>query len=221
MKTSLNGLIEIASHEGVVLSPYLDSVGVWTIFIGHTKAAGGRDPLSYPKGVAQTVQEAIETLRDDIKRVENRVNSAVKVQLSQHEFDALVSFDYNTGGIFRAKLTQFLNQEDRVGAAKAFDGWHKPPEIIGRRNKERELFKTGRYSSGGKVALYEADTSGKIDYRNGKQVNLLPLLTGQSTTTSPTPPSVQPTPPSESPTIVRMNACQRFLNSLLRRNTVS
>jgi lysozyme len=211
-KTSLQGLIEIAGHEGIVLSPYLDSVGVWTIFIGHTKGAGGRDPLSYPKGVAQTVREAVETLREDIAAVEARVLSAVKVPVTQHEFDALVSFDFNTGGIYRAQLTKRLNQGDRVGAAKGFDGWHKPPEIIGRRDKERELFKTGRYSNGGKALLMEADASGHIQYSKSKQVELSPLLQSPSTPTVPLP-SGTTTPQ----TSVKENACQRFLR-LLSRN---
>ncbi|MEP2947392.1 MAG: hypothetical protein ABJN11_14115 [Lentilitoribacter sp.] len=44
MKTSERGLAEIASHEGIVMSKYKDSVGVWTIGIGHTKNAGAPDP---------------------------------------------------------------------------------------------------------------------------------------------------------------------------------
>ncbi|WP_428141663.1 glycoside hydrolase family protein, partial [Bradyrhizobium sp.] len=34
----------LISHEGIVLSRYKDSVGVWTIGVGHTKAAGNPDP---------------------------------------------------------------------------------------------------------------------------------------------------------------------------------
>ncbi len=35
---STRGMIEIMSHEGICLEPYLDSVGVWTIGIGQTKS---------------------------------------------------------------------------------------------------------------------------------------------------------------------------------------
>ena len=41
---SLDGLLEIVSHEAIVTSRYRDVVGVWTIGIGHTKHAGGVDP---------------------------------------------------------------------------------------------------------------------------------------------------------------------------------
>jgi lysozyme len=44
MKVSTRGLAEIASHEGIVTSRYKDSVGVWTLGIGHTASAGSPDP---------------------------------------------------------------------------------------------------------------------------------------------------------------------------------
>lgn len=47
-------------------------------------------------------------------------NEAVTVRLEQHEFDALVSFDFNTGGIYRANLTKQLNTGNRVKAAQSF-----------------------------------------------------------------------------------------------------
>ena len=37
---STRGLVEIASHEGIVPMPYFDSVGVLTFGIGHTRSAG-------------------------------------------------------------------------------------------------------------------------------------------------------------------------------------
>lgn len=176
METSLNGLIEIAGHEGIVLSPYLDSVGVWTIFIGHTKAAGDPDPLSFPKGVEQEASKAIRVFKQDIKSVEARVNNALKVPVSQHEFDALVSFDFNTGGIFKAQITKLLNSGEKEKATLAFNNWHKPIEIIPRRNKERDLFKTGIYQNHGIVTIYPADTSGHVSYGNGRHANLRELL---------------------------------------------
>jgi hypothetical protein len=36
MRVSPQGIAELASHEGIVPYPYLDSVGVWTLGIGHT-----------------------------------------------------------------------------------------------------------------------------------------------------------------------------------------
>jgi GH24 family phage-related lysozyme (muramidase) len=54
----------------------------------------------------------------------------VKVPLAPHEFDALVSFHYNTGGIAKAALTRHLNAGNRVAAADAFLNWRRPASII-------------------------------------------------------------------------------------------
>lgn len=176
MRTSNAGLAEIAGSEGIILSPYYDSVGVLTWGIGHTKAAGGVDPATLPMGVEQPLERVLATFRDDMRRVEARVNEAVKVPLRQHEFDALVSFDFNTGGIFRANLVRKLNAGDRPGAIAGFDGWHKPPEIIGRRNNEKRLFAEGRYAHGGLANAAPADARGKVNYRAGRQVDALAIL---------------------------------------------
>ncbi|MCP3656867.1 MAG: lysozyme, partial [Herbaspirillum sp.] len=72
---------------------------------------------------------------------------AIKVPLEQHEFDALVSFDFNTGGIHRAKLTKAINAGDKSGAG--FMGWLKPPEIRKRRTAEMKLFQGGDYDANG------------------------------------------------------------------------
>lgn len=167
MKVSLKGSLEIAEHEGIVPAPYLDSVGVWTIGIGHTKAAGGVNPEMMDKGMPANlnaaVDEAIELFAVDLKSYEERVNEAVKVPLQQHEFDALVSFDFNTGGIFRANLTKHLNAGNRTKAAQAFMGWLRPPEIRKRRTAEMNLFITGDYDGNGdSVPVWKVNENGKL-----------------------------------------------------------
>lgn len=153
MKVSDKGVIEIAEHEGIVPAPYRDSVGVVTWGIGHTAAAGGLDPRemssAMPEGDALTaaIDRAIMMFKDDLEKYEARVNAAIKVPLTQYEFDALVSFDFNTGGIHRAMLTKAINAGDKSGAG--FMGWLRPPEIRKRRTAEMNLFKTGDYDANG------------------------------------------------------------------------
>lgn len=153
MRVSDKGVVEIAEHEGIVPAPYRDSVGVVTFGVGHTAAAGGLDPRemnsAMPEGDALTaaVDRAIMLFKDDLEKYEARVNEAIKVPLTQYEFDALVSFDFNTGGIHRAKLTKAINAGDKSGAG--FMGWLKPPEIRKRRTAEMNLFKTGDYDANG------------------------------------------------------------------------
>jgi len=173
VKTSREGLLEIVSHEGIVPYPYKDSVGVWTFGVGHTKYAGHPDPFKLTRGQAYPLDFCMDLFQEDIQKYEKRVNKAVTVELKQHEFDALVSFDYNTGGIYRAKLTKALNAGDRpVNVAKHFLGWIKPKEIIGRRRKEMRLFLHGTYTSNGLAPVYRADMKGNIIWKSARKVNV-------------------------------------------------
>lgn len=161
------GLLTLARHEALVPGPYRDVKNVWTFGIGHTAAAGRPDPIGMPRGMPvdldAAIGEAFRLFRRDIQTCEAEVRRAVKVQLAPHEFDALVSFHYNTGGIARAMLTQHLNAGDREAAAQAFMGWRKPAAIIPRREAERDLFRHGRYP-GGTIPVWAVDRSGRVDF---------------------------------------------------------
>lgn len=168
MKTSPEGLVTIARKEGLVVAPYRDSVNVLTWGVGHTAAAGDPDPAKLPMGMPLTRQAMSDAIADalhqfsvDLGKYEARVNDAVKVPLEQHEFDALVSFDFNTGGIYKAKLTQSLNRGDKRRAGEQFMGWLKPPEIRGRRTAEQQLFMTGDYGSGN-IPIWGTNGKGKL-----------------------------------------------------------
>jgi len=193
MQTSIEGLIALIGHEGIVLSPYRDSVGVWTIGVGHTRAAGGLDPGTF-KGKL-TLQQVVDLLRDDIKKYEADVMRAVKVPLKQHEFDALVSFHFNTGGIGRANLTKSLNAGDKAKAAAQFMHWVTPKEITERRMAERDLFLTGRYPKA-TGTIYPATPGGRVVWGQGKRVDLRELLAGPASETPATPPYT-PAPKTE------------------------
>src|SRR5690606_34095916 len=102
---------------GVVPGPYLDVKDVWTFGIGHTAAAGPPDPARMERGMPTDldagIREAFRVFRADLATYEAEVLRAVKVPLAPHEFDALVSFHYNTGGISKAALTRHLNAGNR------------------------------------------------------------------------------------------------------------
>lgn len=161
MKTSSAGLAALALHEGIVPYPYLDSVGVWTVGIGHTASAGDPDPARLERGQALPMERVIAIFAADLAKFEARVNAAVKVRLAQHEFDALVSFDFNTGGVARANLTKALNAGDRIAAAQGFMNWLRPPEIRKRREAEKRLFAHGQYDSGD-IPVWRADANGRL-----------------------------------------------------------
>jgi lysozyme len=141
MRTSAAGRKAIAAREGNKLVAYKDTVGVWTIGVGHTSAAGA--PTVTP-GMRITADESDEILVRDLTAVEKDVNSAVSVPLSQNQFDALVSFVFNIGGgAFRkSTLLRKLNAKDYAGAAEQFLVWVKQKELTGRRKAERAQFLT-------------------------------------------------------------------------------
>lgn len=182
MQTSIEGLIALIGHEGIVLSRYFDSVGVATIGVGHTKAAGGLDPGTF-KGKL-TLAQVLDLLRSDIKKYEAGVNAAVKVPLTQFEYDALVSFHFNTGAIAKATLTKSLNAGDKALAAKQFMNWVTPKEITARRMAERDLFLTGRYPKA-TGTIYPATPGGRVVWDEGKRVDLRELLGAPSETPKP------------------------------------
>lgn len=142
MQLSLEGNKALSLREGVRLKAYRDSVGVWTIGRGHTSAAG--PPVVTPSLVI-TATEELEIFARDIKKYEAAVVKAVKVPVTQNQFDALVSLCYNIGpgGLAKSSVIRKLNAGDIKGAAAAFMLWNKPKEIIGRRRTEMEQFLKG------------------------------------------------------------------------------
>lgn len=178
MKASVEGLVEVASHEGIVTSPYLDSVGVWTFGIGHTKNAGGLDPLSLPKGVQQNLPMIMDVFEKDIEKFTKRVLKKFgSKRLKQHQLDGALSFDFNTGGIHRASWADHFINGNVAAARKGFMNWRRPSEIIPRRRKERDLFFEGKYGNG-IVSVYPASAKGRVLWGMGKRINLANVMAG-------------------------------------------
>ena len=88
MNISQKGLQLIMNFESCRLQAYQDSAGNWTIGYGHK---GGVKP-----GQTITQAQAVQYLRSDVGKVENAINLK-RYDLTQNQFDALVSFFYNLG----------------------------------------------------------------------------------------------------------------------------
>lgn len=183
MKTSDRGIFALAKHEGIVPAPYLDSVGVWTYGIGHTKAAGDPDPAKLPRGMPADLDAALRNVFDVFRRDLAKYEGAVlKVldgqQVLQHEFDAAVSFHFNTGAIARASWVKEWLAGRKQAAANLMMQWRKPAAIIPRREAEQELFSDAVYPSG-RVAVWKVNTSGRVIWepiRSLSQAEVLALL---------------------------------------------
>lgn len=202
MRMSEAGLIALIGHEGIVLSTYLDSVGVPTIGVGHTKAAGGLDPDKFTGTL--TMRQALDLLAADIVKYEDGVSKAVKVPLQQHEFDALVSFHFNTGAIGKATFVKLLNSGKRAEAMERFMDWNKPEEIIPRRRAERDLFLTGEYPKP-IATIYPTNSKRKVLWSKGTRVNVRDLLGRPPLVIPPEPLPVEPPKPAPIPAPARKN----------------
>lgn len=179
MKTSDRGIAALVAHEGIVPAPYLDSVDVLTFGIGHTAAAGAPDPAKMPRGMPTDLDAALHEVfavfRRDLARYEADVVRAVKVPIEQHEFDALLSFHFNTGAIARADLVKALNRGDRHAAASGFMNWRKPAVIIPRRQAEQALFVRGEYPAG-RVVVWQVDAGARVIWKAARTLTVDEVL---------------------------------------------
>ena len=219
MQMTDRGLLALARHEGLVPGPYRDATGTWTFGIGHTAAAGPPDPVEMPRGMPEdldaTIREAFRLFRTDLARYEVEVRRAVTVPLAPHEFDALVSFHYNTGGIARAALTRHLNAGDREAAAKAFLNWRRPASVIPRREAERDLFREGRYPAG-PIRIWRADTEGHVDF--SRPVRRLTATQALALLRSAQAPVVTRSPPTPTTQTNRLSRLFAILTHLFKRS---
>jgi GH24 family phage-related lysozyme (muramidase) len=139
MKMSAGGRALLIQREGFRTKAYRDTVGVWTIGVGHTSAAGAPDVTP---GLVVTKAEVDEILSRDLRQYEFAVSHAVTAPLTQGQFDALVSLCFNIGceAFRKSTIVKRLNVMNFRGAADAFLMWSKPAEIMGRRRAERAQF---------------------------------------------------------------------------------
>ena len=105
-KTSTAGRAMIENFEGLDLNAYDDGTGTWTIGYGHTSAAG---PPQVSPGMKITGANADLILANDLAAVETDVNRLVDVPINQNQFDALVSFHFNTGALGRSNVLADVN----------------------------------------------------------------------------------------------------------------
>ena len=146
MKISNNGTNLIKQFEGLSLKPYLDAVNVPTIGYGSTYYQDGKKVTLNDKPISQDEANLLlEYIAN--KDFGDKINTLVKVQLNQNQFDALVSFCYNLGiGNFKSStLLKKINKGDFNGASEEFIKWNKAggktlDGLKRRRQKEKELF---------------------------------------------------------------------------------
>lgn len=139
-----DGMVEAYPDPGTGGEP-------WTIGWGATGADrfnGGR----IRRGTVWTQAQCDQRLREDLVRYAAEVVEALGPAIaatSQAQFDALVSFHYNTGAIRTATLTRKHVAGNFAGAAREFGRWTRAggrvlQGLVRRRAAEAELYESGR-----------------------------------------------------------------------------
>ena len=142
------GLELIKSFEGLRLTAYKDSAGIWTIGYGHT---GNVTP-----SMKITEDQADAFLQQDLAIAEKAVNEKCKnLYLNENQFSALVSFTYNCGAGNLAKLIKNRSKDQIADALLLYNkaGGKTLQGLVRRREAEQKLFKT---APAGKIQQFDA-----------------------------------------------------------------
>ena len=162
MRMSAGGLESLKDREGVVLTMYRDSAGLPTIGCGHLLT---KDELRSGKiaGLGEwtdglAAAQADELLQRDLAVAEVAVDR-VRVPLTIHQRDALVSFVFNVGvgtpgtatmpgtGFLGSTLLKKLNAGDYAGVPAQLRRWihsagRRDPILVTRRESEITQWET-------------------------------------------------------------------------------
>ena len=145
MKTSQAGINLIHSFESLRLQAYPDPGSK----DGKPYTVGwGSTGMDVGPGTVWTKEQADARFAKDLAKFELGVSQAVTVQLTQGQFDALVSFAYNLGlGSFRTStLLKMLNDGHYANAGLQLLRWTKNDGVemaglVRRRKAELKMFK--------------------------------------------------------------------------------
>lgn len=146
----------IRHHEGVRQVPYRCPALLWTVGVGHVlypnqakipMSERNLIPLEDRDNRTFSMEEVDNILKADLARFESGVKRLCPVELTQGQFDALVSFSFNVGlgNLQRSSIRMKVNRGDFEGAAESFLDWTKAGGkvlrgLVNRRNDEKALF---------------------------------------------------------------------------------
>ena len=146
MKISEKGLNLIKKYEGFSSRPYMCPANVPTIGYGSTYYPNGTKVKLSDDSISE--EEATQILEYIAQKdFGSAVNKFVIVELTQNQFDALVSFAYNIGrtAFENSTLLKLLNRGEYEAAAEQFEKWNKSggkvlSGLTKRRFDEQKLF---------------------------------------------------------------------------------
>lgn len=172
MKVNYRIALEVASHEAIVRQAYKDSVGVWTWSVGLTSATGHivERYIDKPQSLTHCLRVYVWALENYAHEVREAFAGRT---LTEAQFAAALSFHWNTGKIKQARWVKSFLAGKIEQAKKEFMLYRKPPEIISRREKERDLFFAGKWSNNGSMTEYtRVKSNGQIDWSSARKINV-------------------------------------------------
>lgn len=165
---SKSGLQFIAHFEGFVDKCYDDGgkpgSGNCTIGYGHLVHYGPTTPADHKRWGCITRAHALDLLRVDAHAAVLGVRDAIKIPLTQGQFDALVSFAFNCGvGALKGDVARAVNAKPKRWRLIKIRAWRKSVQnallewvhfqgrvnagLKRRRIAEGNLFATGKYKA--------------------------------------------------------------------------
>lgn len=149
LKASEELVESLKAAEELRLVAYQDQAGVWTLGYGKTRYGTRK----IQPGETCTAEQAEAWIRYDIAIAERIVRAALRVPLSQRQFDALVMFAFNTGTL-GVRLKQALNSWNIPEVFKAWREWifitdpvtkikRVSKGLVNRREKELRIWQHG------------------------------------------------------------------------------
>lgn len=146
MKLNENGYNLICEFEGLKLKPYLCSAKIPTIGYGNTYYPNGKRVTLLDDTI--TKEYAFEMFKTIADKFAKRVDDMVTSEITQNQFNALVSFAYNvgTGAFATSTLLKKVNvNPNDVAIKNEFLKWVRANKkviqgLVNRRNKEALIY---------------------------------------------------------------------------------
>lgn len=146
MKVNKDGLYLIAEFEGLSLKPYMCPAKKATIGYGNTYYKDGKKVTMLDKNI--TKDEALDLLKVIVDSFAKEVSKLVTSSLNQNQFNALVSFAYNTGtnNLKNSTLLKLINKDpNQLAISNEFLKWvnaggEKLKGLERRRIKESQIY---------------------------------------------------------------------------------
>lgn len=168
---------EIVCHEAIIREAYKDSKGIWTWGVGVTNASG--HSVERYKDNPQSLEKCLAVFGWLLKTkyLPDVLAAFHETVLTEEQLGAALSFHYNTGAIRRASWVQSVRHGDMAEARIEIMEWDRPPEIVGRRKKERDLFFDGVWSGEGMATEFSVrKPSYAPNWRSARKVDISAAL---------------------------------------------